>query len=153
MPEIVIDVNVFEHCNNQSCKFGPSSVEMCTKLLDSDLCLCIDDVFNVMESSNTSWIASEYYERIHVGMIGYPILMHLLTNRNVVQIEKSKYLKVKKSIKSKMHHHNDWVYALVAAASVGKLLVTNDYDDFNQSFRQWMKNEHSVSVLDTLEMA
>jgi len=156
MNDIVIDTNVLLHTHNKKNKYYQSANDTLKLVLKRDLYLCIDDVFNVEEAKNTSTIGSEYYNKIRTGTFAYAFLMDRLLKGKYIQIIKKNYKQVKldlnKMIKrGEIKNHHDIAFVITAYGSQDKLLVSNDYDDFNNENRKYIQKRFQVSILNSVE--
>lgn len=153
MREIVIDTNVFEHCNNEQCEWGEPSLKLLRSISESDITICLDSRFDPVESNCDSWIGVEYRKRIRLGMIGYPFLLMFLQGKDKVrQISMKDLIAEKRKITRRIKNKVDVVFATVSTASGSKVLISNDYTDFDSGVRRWMNSEFSVSIKDAKQL-
>jgi predicted nucleic acid-binding protein len=156
MNDIVIDTNVLLHTHNKENKYYQSANETLKLVLKRDLSLCLDDVFDIEESKNTSTIGSEYYEKIRSGTFAYFFLMDRFSKGKYVQIIKKNHKQVKQDLnkmikKGEIKNHHDIAFVITAYGSQDKMLVSNDYDDFNNENRKYIQKRFQVSILDSDE--
>jgi hypothetical protein len=156
MSDIVIDTNVLVHTNNENNHFNKSAVSTLTIVRNRELSICVDDVFNIDESKNTSIIGHEYIKHIRQGTLAYAFLLDRILKRKIVQIVKKDYNKVKQKLNRKIIHGDmnkphDIAFVIVAYGSNDKLLISNDYGDFTDDIRQYVADSFSVSILDSDE--
>ena len=153
MNDIVIDTNVLLHTSNTKNKYYQSANKTLNLVLKKDLFLCVDDVFNIIESRNTSVIGSEYHSKIRSGTFAYAFLIDRLSKEKYVIIEKKKFNNIKKELIKNIKNRHDITFVIVAYGSQDKKLVSNDYDDFNKENRKYISKKFQVSILDSDEYA
>jgi hypothetical protein len=156
MNDIVVDTNVLVHTNNMNTHYYKSSVETLMHIKRSNIKICVDDVFNIDESKNTTVIGHEYIKHIRNGTFAYAFLLEKIHSGNIVQIRKKEFGNVKRKLNRKvmnreMTNKYDIAFVIVAYGSNNKTLVSNDCDDFNEAIREYVLNEFSVSILDSDE--
>jgi hypothetical protein len=156
MIDIVIDTNVLVHTNNKNNHFNKSAVETLTIIHDLDLSICVDDVFNIDESKNTSIIGHEYIKHVRQGTLAYAFLLDRILKRKIVQIVKKDYKEVKQKLNRKIMHRemnkpHDIAFVIAAYGSNDKLLISNDCDDFTDNIRRYVADSFSVSIHDSAE--
>jgi hypothetical protein len=156
MNDIVIDTNVFVHTNNPGNHFYRSAGATLEKIRGFDLCICVDDVFSLEDSKNTSVIGHEYIKHIRTGTLAYAFLLERLMKNKIVQVFKKDYNEIKRKLNRKiiakeMSNPHDIVFIIVAFGSNNKLLVSNDYNDFNDKIRKYISDTFLVSILDSDE--
>jgi hypothetical protein len=88
--------------------------------------------------------------------MAYIFLLDRILKRKIVQIVKKDYSAVKQKLNKKimrgeMNKPHDIAFVIAACGSGGKLLISNDYDDFTGDIRQYIGDSFSVSVLDSDE--
>jgi predicted nucleic acid-binding protein len=158
MNDIVIDTNVLVHTNNKNNHFNKYALKSLEIIQNRDLSICVDDVFNIDESQNTSTIGHEYIKHIRQGTPAYVFLLDRILKGKIVQIIKKNYKEVKQKLNKKimqgeMKKPHDIAFVLVACGSNDKLLVSNDYDDFSNDIRKYIADSFSVSIYDSDEYA
>jgi predicted nucleic acid-binding protein len=156
MNDIVIDTNVLLHTNNEENNYWQSANETLNLILRRDIYICVDDVFNIDESKNTSVIGHEYLTHIRHGTYAYYFLMDRLINEKITQIFKKDHINIKRELsrmikKGEIKNRHDITFVIVAYGSQDKTLISNDYDDFNKENRKYISRKFQVSVLDSDE--
>jgi len=151
MNDIVLDTNVLLHTNNKNNEYYESANICLNLILERDLSLCFDDVFNPVESKNTSVIGSEYFGKIQNGTFAYVFLMDRLIKGKYVQVIKKNYNKAKIELNKIIKNRHDISFVITAFGSQGKLLISNDYTDFKQNTRKYISKKFQVSILDSDE--
>ena len=157
MNDIVIDTNVLLHTNNKENKYYLSANETLKLVIQRDLSLCVD-VFFSLTGSNTSIIGTEYIQHIRTGTIAYAFLLDRLVKGKYVQVNIKKYKNVKLGLtkmikKGEIKNRHDLAFVIVAYGSHDKMLVSNDYDDFNKENRKYISQTFQVSIIDSDEYA
>jgi predicted nucleic acid-binding protein len=156
MNDIVVDTNVLVHTNNTNTHYNVSAIKTLRHIKQFDMYICVDDVFNIDESKNTSIIVHEYIKHIRIGTFAYTFLLERILTRKISQIRKKDFSCIKrklnrKIIDKKMTNTHDIAFVIAAYGSNTKILVSNDYADFNELIREYVFNEFSVSILDSDE--
>jgi hypothetical protein len=156
MNDIVVDTNVLVHTNNANTHYNGSAIKTLYRIKQFDMYICVDDVFNIDESKNTSIIGHEYIKHIRTGTFAYAFLLERILTGKISQIRKKDFSNVKRKLNRKiinkeMTNTHDIAFVIVAYGSNNKILVSNDYDDFNELIREYILNEFSVSILDSDE--
>lgn len=156
MNDIVVDTNVLVHTNNTNTHYNKSAIETLKYIQRYNIQICVDDVFDIDESKNTSVIGHEYIKHIRSGTFAYAFLLERIFARKIVQIRKKEFGGVKRKLNRKvinkeMTNTHDITFVIVTYGSSSKLLISNDYDDFNEVIRKYVLNEFSVSILDSDE--
>jgi hypothetical protein len=151
MNDIVIDTNVLLHTSNTENNYCKSANETLNLVLQKDLSLCVDDVFDVIEAKNTSVIGSEYHGKIVPGTFAYVFLLDRFIKGKIVQVFKKNYKNIKLDLIKKIKNRHDIAFVIVAHGSKDKMLVSNDYDDFTNENRKYISKKFQVSILDSDE--
>jgi predicted nucleic acid-binding protein len=150
--ELVVDTNIFLHSNNAQNKYFESSFKLLNELVDNNIKLCVDDEFNTDEAKNTSWIGSEYVDKIHPGTFGYAILLKTIINGNILQIEKKKFNKQKSKLTKLIQNKADLVFLIITLGTESQTFASNDYEDFQQDKRNKIYKDYKISILNSNEM-
>ncbi|MCL1928989.1 MAG: hypothetical protein FWG07_09410 [Treponema sp.] len=158
MNDIVIDTNVLLHSNNRNDVHYHSANETLKLVLHNDLFLCVDDIFDIDKTKNTSIIGHEYNTHVIPGTSAICFILDRVTKRKIRPIITKNYknvkLKLSKMIKKgEVKNRHDVTFVIVAYGSQDKMLVSNDYDDFNKENRKYISNKFQVSILDSDEYA
>ena len=156
MNDIVIDTNVLLHTNNTKNNYWQSANETLKLVLQRNLFICVDDVFNINESKNTSVIGHEYFTHIRHGTYAYYFLLDRLNNKKIKPIIKKNHVNVKRELskmikKGEIKNRHDITFVIVAYGSQDKTLISNDHDDFNNENRKYISRKFQVSILDSDE--
>jgi hypothetical protein len=158
MNDIVIDTNVLVHTGNVNNHYNKSAIKTMETVRRLDLYLCVDDVFNIDETKNTSVIGLEYIKHIRNLTPAYLFLLERITKLKIKQIRKKDFPGVKRKLNKKIINHQmkntyDIAFVIVACGSASKTLISNDYDDFSENMRIYINNDFHVSILDSDEYA
>jgi predicted nucleic acid-binding protein len=156
MNDIVIDTNVLLHAENKAIHYCRSAFRTLELVLKADLCLCVDDVFSMDSFRNTSVIGHEYIQYIRTGTFAYAFLLDRLIKGKYKQIFKNEHKKIKlllnKKVKNgEIHNRHDLAFVITAYGSQNKMLISNDYDDFNDRIREYILNSFLINILDSDE--
>jgi predicted nucleic acid-binding protein len=155
MGDIVIDTNVLEHTFNPKNKYHQSANEALNLIKQKDIYICVDDVFDLDSSENTSIIGHEYIERIRADKDAYIFLLDRIINGKYKQIFKKDFKHVKQKLRKKNIKSHDIVFVMVACGSDDKTLVSNDYEDFSsdtkRDVRGYISKEFDVSIINSDE--
>jgi predicted nucleic acid-binding protein len=156
MNDIVVDTNVLVQTNNTNTHYNRSATETLHRIQQSDLKICVDDVFNIDESKNTSVIGHEYIKHVRAGTLAYAFLLERIKTGKIVQIYKKDFGRIKRKLSRKiinreMTNTYDIAFVITAYGSSDKILVSNDYADFNEVMRNYILKKFSVSILDSDE--
>jgi hypothetical protein len=156
MNDIVIDTNVLLHSENKEISYYQSANETLKLVLQRDLYICVDDVFSIDESRNTSVIGHEYFTHIRHGTYAYYFLLDRLNNNKIKPIIKKNHVNVKRELskmikKGEIKNRHDITFIIVAYGSEDKIFVSNDYEDFNKENRKYISKKFQVSIFDSGE--
>jgi len=157
MNDIVIDTNVLLHSHNKKNNYYKSANETLELIRQSDLYLCVDDIFSIDEvAKNTSIIGHEYIKHIRNGTVAYAFLLDRLYKGKIRQIIKDHFKMVKLDLsrmikKGEMRNPYDIAFVITAYGSQDKLLISNDNDDFNSKNRKYIQKRFQVTILDSDE--
>lgn len=149
--EVVVDTNVFVHANNTGVTFCASAREALCNIDQQGIIICLDDEFDIVESRNRSWIGSEYFKHIRIGTFGYAILLKIIMRGNIRQIFKDKYLRFKRQFRQIVRDNVDICFLLVALGCASHILVSNDFEDFQQPKRSKIRKQYGISIISSRE--
>lgn len=147
--DIVIDTNVFVHSDNPHIHFNNSAKETLQRVIDENIKICVDDIFDIRECENTSRIGSEYYRNLTPGTYGYTCLLQILIKQNIKQIIKKEFNREKRELGQLVSNRTDIVFVIVTIGSDCKTLVSNDYQDFNRNNRNIIKRRFDINIKDS----
>ena len=145
--EVVIDTNVYVHSHNRSNAFHCTSLSVLTSLLSSNIHICVDDVFDVDSSKNTSIIGHEYIKHIRSGTYGYFVLITLIKERRIKQIQKSNYKNIKRDFRKLISNSHDLALLVTTFASTDKYLISNDFNDFTCNIRHLFPKRFGIIIV------
>lgn len=145
--DIVIDTNIFCHADNRVVRFHASSKSFLFRLSKSDTLLCIDEGFDPDEAKNRSFIASEYYNNLKWNSFGYSILLKIINNKLYKLILKSQYKRHKRKARQYLRNKTDRIFLCVTLESNRRLMISNDFIDFQISKRKRLKKDLEVIIL------
>ncbi len=133
--DIVVDTNVLLHAEDTRSVRCEHSLAFLRSLLLTDTQLCIDEGFSLSSSENTSHIASEYLEHLAFGAYGLYVVAELARNLRVNEVRKSAPYEKSRRINQLIRKPKDRVFLSVAYNSHSKVLVSNDFEDFQAAKR------------------
>jgi hypothetical protein len=151
MNDIVIDTNVLLHTSNKGNQYYESANKTLVLVLQKDLSICVDDIFDVNEAKNTSVIGSEYHGKVIPGTFAYAFLLDRFIKGKYVQIIKKNYKNVKLDLIKKIKNRHDIAFVIAAYGSQDKILVSNDFEDFTSAIRKYVSKKFQISILDSEE--
>lgn len=152
LDDVVVDTNVLVHAQNpQEDRFG-DSVRFVENLLACRALLCVDSGFSTKESSNRSLIGAEYLEKLRAGSLGYAALVQLATSGRVREVARMADGAARKQILQLIRKPRDRTFLSVAWNSSGRLLVSHDYEDFQEGKRKEIHKVIGVRMADAAEM-
>ncbi|WP_148639668.1 hypothetical protein [Brachybacterium sp. SW0106-09] len=149
--DLVIDTNILVHASNGNETYYQSSIQIIEWLRDSDVSIVLDDTGKAKPNPNTSVLYSEYRRHLTPSTLGWIFVSHLMRTGRASFVARPSQA-AKKSIE-KILPRNKQDRAVLGAAhgSIDKLLLTNDWDDFDQAARKACRKDLQVSVLDSLD--
>jgi predicted nucleic acid-binding protein len=145
--EIVVDTNIFEHSNNEGIWYCATARKFLEVLAESDIEFCMDEGCDVDTSKNKSQIFNEYFERLRNGSFGYGILLKILRRNFNKPIARSQYVKHKKKFEKIVRDKIDRIFLSVAFVSCSKVLMSNDFIDFQRDKRKYIKKKFNLNIL------
>lgn len=149
--DIVIDTNVLVHANNPEVPRQGDSINFIENLLASELEICVDEGFNIIESNNRSHIGHEYHTHLVFGMLGFAFLAQMAQSNRIKIISKKVNQKIDKMLKQRISNNGDKVFVKITINSSKKILISHDFDDFPKNIRSFLKDSFDIEVLTASE--
>ena len=149
--DLVIDTNILVHASNGNGPYHKSSIQIVDWLRDSDVSIVLDDTGKAKPDPSTSVLYSEYRRHLTPTTLGWIVVSHLMRTGRASFVARPNQA-AKKSIEQILPRNKQDRAVLGAAhSSVDKLLLTNDWDDFDQAARKACRKDLRVSVLDSFD--
>lgn len=153
--DFVVDTNVLMHADNDQEPSQQYCIKLINRLINSTDKLCMDQGFNLVEASNKSLIGYEYIKHLRIGMLGYTLILKLLSDNRIdflsIKIPPSVSKKINQCISNKKPR--DKTFLKVTFNSISKIFVTHDQEDFNYSKRGHIRNTFGIKVIDACDVA
>lgn len=148
LSDIVIDTNVLSHSSNPvEERFADSSMFL-EMLAESSLCICVDEGFEFNESTNRSLIGAEYLLHVVPGSLAAAVLTTLLNSGRVREVARLAPQALQRRINQMVRNRRDRTFLAVAVNSIEHVLVSHDYEDFQQRKRADIRRRIGVSVIE-----
>jgi hypothetical protein len=148
LDDLVIDTNVLVHAQNPGERRFKDSVQFVESLLGCKAQLCVDPGFSAVESANRSLIGGEYLDKLRVGSIGYSALVMLIGAGRVREVPRAADRAANKKILQLVRKKRDRTFLSVAWGTSEKLLVSHDYEDFQEKKRAEIRKSIGVRMAD-----
>jgi hypothetical protein len=120
------------------------------QLLASTTKLAIDEGFSVESAANKSLIGAEYLEKLVPGTLPSQVLIALANTGRVTTFKSSLQPQLAKKLNQLVANKRDRTFVKVCVNSVGKVLVSHDYEDFPVSKRGTISRSFGISIVDAL---
>lgn len=152
MQKLVIDTCALVHANNSESGYMDSSIEMIEKIMYNDCVIIYTDLtLDLNETCNTSHLGQEYLEHLIPGMLGYTFLEYMYQNQRIDYVP----LKVPQAIKHKFEqlisNKGDIKVLKITFNTPDKILISNDYSDFNPLKRKLLQKKVDITILSSNE--
>ncbi len=150
--DVVIDTNILVHAENKKIKVHQECVDFIGYLSDSSELLCFDEGFVWHETYNKSHIAHEYMTHLRHGSMGYILVAKLAQSKRISVVPRLAPIKERKLITQTVTKQRDRIFLNVAFNSDNKILISNDYEDFQQTKRTFFEEtswltDHRGSII------
>lgn len=149
--DVVIDTNVLVHASNGALPQFGSSFEVVNWMMNCTAILVLDDLGKLKPDPSTSRLYCEYKQHVPRGSIGEQLLIRLLSSSRVKFVERPD-----RQISSRVRqicprNKGDQAVLGAAAMSEDKVLVSNDWNDFDTAARDKAAKGLAVTCLDSDE--
>jgi len=150
--ELVVDTNIFLHASNEGVKYCDSARSLLKVIIQNDIAICVDDVYDSNPARTTSRIGSEYERYITPGTHGHTMLLTIINSGKIKQIEKKKYNTQKRILTRIIRDKTDLVFVVISIGVAGQTLASNDFEDLSQRKRLTINNKFGVSIVTSIEL-
>ena len=147
MNEIVIDTNVLMHAENPTENFMKDSIDFLSKLIDSNIKICVDEGFDATESKNKSKIYSEYLNNLNYGSFGSTAITLLAQTDRILEKPKKVSNNIGQLINRCVYDKEDRIFTKIAVQSVCKILVSHDHKHFPENVRKCLKKRIDLDII------
>ncbi|WP_157214586.1 hypothetical protein [Polaromonas sp. CF318] len=148
LPDLTIDTNVFLHsCNNIELRHG-DSLNLVQHLLSCTTNLAIDEGFSLDSALNKSLIGSEYLNKIVPGSLPSALLTSLALGGRISMFKTKLTPQLSKKLNQMVAKPRDRTFIKVSANSVGRTLVSHDFEDFSPAKRRDLSDSFGITVLE-----
>jgi hypothetical protein len=145
--DLVIDTNVFVHAQNPSEQRCASSLSFLESLLSaSATSLCVDQGFSSDLETNKSHIGGEYLNNLRAGSFALNVIVTLASTRRIRQVARRAPQASAKKINQLLRNKRDRIFLSVAFNSLDKILVSHDYQDFQNEKRYDIRKRLGVMI-------
>lgn len=145
--DVVIDTNVLVHAENKAIKVHQECVDFINYLTDSSESLCFDEGFAWHETFNKSQIAHEYLNNLRYGTMGYMLVVRLATSKRITEVSRTVSKRATNIITQTVSKRRDRVFLKVAFNSENKILISNDFEDFQVPKRTLFRKQLGLQVI------
>lgn len=145
---VVLDTNVLVHASNPYEGNFASSVKLCEKLVKGSAEAHVDSGFDLVEASNRSRIAGEYFRFLKVGSVGYETIRRLATAGRLVVLSSKVDRAVRRIVVDLVADNTDRIFVYVAINTRDKFLVSHDDEAFPLNICESLKADLGVRVCD-----
>jgi len=150
--DVSIDCNVLEHSSNPGVPQFESSVRVMMWMAKSEtLIWVLDDQGKAAPDPSTSVLFSEYGRRLAPQTLAATTLVRYLQNNQVSFSRRPDRTTLKKLREIVPNNKCDQAVLGAALGSIDKVLVSNDWSDFNLAVRVEVEDLFGVAVLDSDE--
>lgn len=146
--DVVADTNVLVDAGNPGSIRFECSVELLTRLLNSDTVLKIDPQSKSLTSTRAGHIMTEYLDNLHHGSFGFSVLSALASAKRILEINELPSYSVKRKVNQMIRNKVDRIFLCVSIKSQEKILVSHDYNDFQQPKRVNIRRKFGVRVIE-----
>lgn len=149
--DIVIDTNILMHANNNEEATQEDCIALINYLLNSTELVCIDTAIDV----NQSRILHEYIDKLRTpGTTGRNFVERMLQWQRFKPVSKSVNQRKTKIINQNINHNKneDKIFVKVTCNSVEKLLVSHDFEDFQNWKRDLFNDELEIQIVTASEI-
>lgn len=145
--DVVVDTNVLVHADNKKIERHHECIDFINYLLDSTELLCFDEGFVWHETHNKSHIAQEYWKHLRYGMLGFMLVSKLASSKRVVEKPLAVDQTARNLITQKVTNKRDRIFLKVAYNSDNKILISNDFADFDKRKRKLFKGKLGLQIM------
>ena len=148
LEDIVIDTNVLLHAQNPDELRFSDARQLIEQMLACTTSLCIDRGFDISPGQNQSKIGAEYLEKLQPGSLGFVLIVSLVESFRLKQINRLPPRDISRAINQLIRKPRDRTFLGVSYNSTERLLVSHDYQDFQQAKRVSIRRDLGVNVID-----
>ena len=144
--DIVIDTNVLVHSQNPQEPRCALSRVFLERLRDSTSKLAVDEGFSLDRAQNNSFIGYEYIENLSFGSLAFSIVVKMASSKRIDFVPKRAPEREQRIINQHIRKKVDRVFVGVAYNSQEHMLVSHDFEDFQEAKRQYFRREINVNI-------
>lgn len=145
--DIVVDTNVMVHAQTPGEARYVDSLTFLGTLLKTATVLCVDNGFSVDPAQNRSLIAAEYIDKLRFGSFAMNALIKMAGQRRVKEVPRLSNRATVRWIVQHVRKPRDRTFLNVAHNSDEGVLVSHDFQDFQQAKRKSIRKKIGVRVL------
>lgn len=149
--DVVVDTNVLEHTLNRAEERQEHAARFLESLADSEVAICFDTGLHPVEAHNTSRIYAEYLDRLR-GSPPLRIVGHKLRSRQFQVLSDNASDTLSDAMRGTVNNSTDRVFVSVAENSETGVLVSHDYNDFPNEFRDQVEDCCEVTVVEAKDV-
>lgn len=147
--DVVIDANIFGNAIDVRCLSQGTAIDTLTALLSSSRSLALDDTGGSAPASETSHLYLEYQPFVHPGSVGAAILTKIALQGRLIYFPSCTHEERKQIEKLIPRNKKDRRVLGIGVASESRLIVTNDFSDFDVVVRKKVKKQFKVNIIDS----
>ena len=150
--DIVVDTNIMLHANNPIEIRHDHARRFVHALMESTVCLCVDEGFNSDPIINRSLIGAEYIDKLRFGSLGLALIIHCAKYRRILELSRTTHVSLAKIVRQLIRKPRDRTFLIITINSRNKLFVSHDYEDFNINKRKAIRRLLRVDIVDAEEI-
>lgn len=151
MSDVVVDTNVLEHTLNKTEDRQEDAARFLDSLAESEVDLCFDTGLHPIEANNNSRIYTEYLNRLR-GSPPLQVVGYKLRSREFSVVTDNTSDDLTDLMKIFVDDGTDRAFAGVAENSKSGVLVSHDYNDFPEEFRDQADDCCEVTVVEAQDV-
>lgn len=148
LEDIVIDTNVLLHAQNPDESRFSDARQLIEQILECTTSLCIDRGFDISPARNQSKIGAEYLDKLQPGSLGFILIVNLVESFRLKQTDRLPPRDISRAINQLIRKPRDRTFLGVSYNSTERMLVSHDYQDFQQAKRVVIRRNFGVKVVD-----